>query len=246
MILMTMQNKTIHFLLLVIFLCLTGCSIKRDAAPSEIPPQTIRVGLPTTLSYLIKPFSACAELDPTYDIVLLEKNSTDWMQEPVDLVFTIRDALPVITNTYLINEVQVVIIASQDFPLQELSLEQLQMLYSAAPLDAQSIGMEAGDAITLWGFESGSNMASFFEDQYQFKPELPGQAYLAADPQSMIEQIAQAKLAIGYTLSPAITDQIKVLSVTGAAESKPIPVIASYLLQPTIAQESLIRCLQNP
>lgn len=236
-----MPHKKILLALTLFLLLSTGCTAQPVSDISSAPQQVIRVGLPPVLSYLVQPLSTCADDSPVYDIVLLEKNSPDWVQEPIDMVFTLGQALPNVTNTYLIDNASIQIIASPDFSLDTLTMQQLQQLYAA---DGQPEDLPG--SFTLWGFENNSEMAGLFRQQYQFKPDLPGQAYLAATPQLMTESIARGQMAVGYTLSGAVTQDVKLIKVTDAPSADPVPVIASVILQPSPAQEDLLRCLQSP
>jgi hypothetical protein len=89
-------------------------------------------------------------------------------------------------------------------------------------------------------------MADLFTTQFLFSPQLPDDAHLAVSPQSMLESISQSADAIGYTLSPVVTDQVNLLTITDEIQSPSIPVIASFKLPPSPVQEMLLRCLQTP
>jgi hypothetical protein len=238
-----------NFRVFLFILLLTSLSACDGAVTPEAPlnsPQVIKIGLPPTLAYLKDQLSTCANADPTYDILLLEKNSSDWMREPVDMMLTLQDAVPGSTNTFLIQEIEVVLIAGKSFPLKGLTIEQLKSIYNADSSDTQQTGLPAGFLPVIWGFEPHSDMADLFTDQFLFSPQLPDDAHLAVSPQSMLESIAQSTEAIGYTLSPLVTNQVKLLPITDKTEPPSIPVIASFKLPPSPVQETLLRCLQNP
>lgn len=238
-----------NFCVFLLFLLLTSLSACEGSPTREAPlnsPQVIKIGLPPTLAYLKDQLSSCATTDPSYDILLLETNSSDWMREPVDLMFTLGEAVPGSNNTFLIQEIEVVLIAGLSFPLNELTMEQLKSIYNADSSDTQQAGLPDRFLPDLWGFEPHSDLADLFADQFQFSPQLPDDAHLAVSPQSMLESIALSADAFGYTLSPVVTDQVTLLTISDKTESPTIPVIASFKLPPSPVQETLLRCLQTP
>ncbi len=239
------HNISFFLLLLLLASLLSACEGSATPAVPLNPPQVIKIGLPPTLAYLKDQLSSCATVDPAYDILLLEKNSSDWIREPVEMMLTLQEAVPESTNTFLLQEIGVVIISSNDFPQKELTIDQLKNIYNADSSDDPQVGLPGEFVPVIWGFESHSDMADLFRDQYEFTPQLPDDGQLAVSPQSILESIAQAQNAIGYTLSPVLTDQVTLLTIPDKIDSLPIPVIASFKLPPSPVQEALLRCLQT-
>jgi hypothetical protein len=230
---------------LITLLFLAACTGRPLPVPQSESPQVVKIGLPPTLAHLKAQIATCANSDLAYDILLLEKNSQDWIREPVDLIITFQDAVPGSTYTYLIGQTEISIIAGSEFPLKSLSNDQLRILFNADTTDDQQAGLPAGFKPVIWGFEQHSDMSELFAAQYLFTPYLPDDAYLAVSPQSMVENIAQSNQSIGYTLSSAVTDEVYRISISDVPEASIIPIIASFKLPPSPMQESLIRCLQN-
>jgi hypothetical protein len=241
-----MPYKRYFAFLFILIWGLTSCRGTESVETTVNPPQTIRFGLPPSLAYLREPIAACANANPSFDVLLLEKNSLDWIKEPVDLVFTLQKALPNTTYTYLIDEIDIVIIASLDFPLDKLQQAQLEQIFNPLTLDPPKIGLPDTYTPTIWGFEEGSDLADLFETRYHFSAQLPVEAYLAVGPQSMLEKVSQSDHAVGYTLSSVVNSKVKILPIVDAAAAEPIAVIASFKLPPSDAQQALIRCLQTP
>ncbi|MBI9048212.1 MAG: hypothetical protein JEZ00_02235 [Anaerolineaceae bacterium] len=240
-----MLHKRIILFLFIMIFSFSACSPDIAENTTSTPPQIIKIGLSPTLAYLKDPIAVCANQDADYDILLLEKNSLDWIQESVDLIFTVQFAVPNVENTYLVDELEIKIIASQDISLNGLQIHELQEIFNTEMVNPQAIGIPDSDTpLTIWGFENGSDMAGLFKTQYGFVPQLPVDAYLAVSPQSVIEQINDTQHSVGYTLSSVINDQVKVLPVAIEQAAPPIPVIASFMLPPSGTQQALIRCLQ--
>jgi hypothetical protein len=241
-----MLPRKLFFIPLFIVLIISACSPNQVESPSSQAPQIIKVGLPPTLAYLKESIAACAAQDETFDVLLLEKDSYDWIREPVDVVFTAEHAVNNIANTYLIDQINISIIASQDFPVESLDLTQLQAIFNAEMVSPQTLGINEESSLTIWGFNTGSDIPTWFEKQYGFTPHLPEEAYLAVSPQSVVEKISDQPYSIGYTLSPTITDQVKIIDINMNHTPESIPVIASFRLDLSPAQQELIRCLQSP
>ena len=240
-----MWHKRKVFYSLILFFMMSACQpAQTETLPVEAP-QIIKIGIQPTIGYLKEPIAACADQDASYDVLLLEKNSYDWTQEPVDIVFTSQYAVDGLTNTFLVDEVDISIIVSTDFPTYQLNTSHLQAIFNTEPVSPTQIGLAENDTITIYGFESGSDMAAMFEYQYGFQPQLPVDAFLAVSPQSVVEKIANGTTAIGYTLSPTVTDQVKILNIAIDNETSPIPIIASFKTELIVPQEALISCLQT-
>jgi hypothetical protein len=237
-------KKTLFYFLILILL-LSACQSEQPAPLSTEAQQIISIGLQPTLAYLKEPMSVCADQDPTYDILLLEKNSYDWANEPVDVVITSQHALESSTNTFLIDEVEIAIIASPNFPFSQLTLEQLQAIYNTEMVTPPQIGLAEDAAITIYGFETNSDMATLFENQFGFSPQLPVDAFLATGTVTVVDKVASDSLSVGYTLSPAVSDQVKQIQISNSSDATRVPVVASFFSTPSLSQESLIRCLQN-
>lgn len=239
-----MRVKKDYIFVFTIILWLNACS-PQAADPANRPaPATIRVGLSPILSYLKTPLASCADQDPAYEVLLLEKNSQNWIREPVDLILTLQQPVPNTTYTYQIDEVRVAIIASRDFPLDELQRDQLEAIYHQEAPQPELLGLPQDAPLSVWGFEKNSQMSQLFLEQNRIPATLPDQGYLAASPITMVEDIGAAQLAVGYTLSAAVTDQVKPLQISGLPQTDPFAVIVSAKLAPSPQQEALIRCLQ--
>jgi hypothetical protein len=242
---MLLKRKLLPFLF-ILPLFFSGCQSVQVKPDQSEPPQIIKIGLPPTLGYLIEPMAMCADQNSSYDVLLLEKNSYDWINEPVDVIFTTQNAVDTMENTFLVDEISIVIIASMDFPTTHLSTNQLQAIFNTELVTPEQIGLSEQSPITIYGFESGADMAALFEHQYGFPPLLPVDAFLAAAPQLIVENIAEHPLSIGYTLSPTVNDQVKILSIDTDTEGTSIPVIASFQSNLSEPQQDFIRCLQAP
>ena len=240
-----MWAKNSVFYSLILIILLSACQAAHiETIPAEAP-QIIKVGLQPSLDYLKEPISVCANQNPAYDVLLLEKNSYNWQEEPVDIIFTSQQAVDGLQNTYLIDDIDVVIIVNPDFPTILLNMNQLQAVFNSEMISPSQIGLSENTELTIYGFELSSDISAMFAYQYGFSPELPVDAFLAASPLSVVEKIANGSISIGYTLSPTVTDQVKVLNVSLDYESTPIPVIASLKSSLSPVQESFISCLQT-
>ena len=240
---MWLKRKPLFSLFILLFLC-SACQPTQVEPALSNTPQIIKIGLPPTLEYLKEPIAMCANQDTTYDVLLLEKNSYDWMKEPVDVIFTLQNAIDGADNTYFIDKIDIVIIVSPDMPSLLLNTNQLQAIFNTEMVSPAQIGFAEDNLITIYGFDTSSDMAALFEDQYGFSPQLPVDAFLAASPQLVVDKIANGSTSIGYTLSTVVTNQVKVPTISTDKEADPIPVIASFKSTLSDPQESLIRCLR--
>ena len=230
---------------MILILLISACQPAQiETIPVEMP-DIIKIGLQPTLAYLKEPISTCANQDSTYDVLLLEKNSYDWIEEPVDAIFTSQHAVEGGDSTYLIDEFNIAIIANPDFPLSHLEANQLQTIFNTEMFSPAQLGLAEDSSITIYGFYTNADIAAMFEYQFGFSPQLPVDAYLAASPQSIVEIIASNSMSIGYTLSPVVDDKVKILNYAGENKTSSIPVIASIKTAPTASQTALISCLQS-
>jgi hypothetical protein len=235
--------------LLLLLLLLQACAPLLTAAPPPTP-QTLIIARPLALESWDNKIDNCATKFPQLAVFIIE----DTNPSPItpDITLKLGNLNQSTDNTYLIGNEDLVLAANTAFPVEELSLNQIQDLISTPSTNPPSQDSVIASA-QFWTYPAGDVARAAFEQAVLPAGSSPTQAYIAPDPSAMLEALAKNPSALGYlpasVLLQAEPDQknlIKVLNLNKTlADSLRQPVVATFPATPNQVQTAYAQCLSG-
>ena len=145
------------------------------------------------------------------------------------------------------------VMVNQANPLETLSAEQLRALWSGRLPTWQALG-GGTEAVEVWTYAEGTALGERFEQAVMAGELTSSTAWLAPDPQAVLEAVAAEPGAIGYLPAAwlegadnALAEAVRVIQVTTELdEAFRMPVLALTEADPQGALRSLLVCFQRP
>lgn len=232
----------------------TGCSTPLTALPPPTP-QVLLIDLSSALAGWQPKIYACAQDFPQLAVFAVESVTTGGSTIKLQLGAPDNTAEPdeTVENSYVIAQEEVILIASPDFPLNEISISQLQGIFTGQLTTSQSLVPEAEpDLIQPWTYPTTDETRRTFEGAV-FSGEVPPiQALIAPDPASMLKTIVTTSRSIGYLPGSALSlanaeqsGQFKILPLADESAAFRQPVIAQLSVKPDDLLNAYLQCLED-
>lgn len=222
---------------------LTGCQPGLTVQP--IPsPQPIVVQVSPALVILQPLMKECAVSQGSTGLVLIETPAQAFDLESADI--GLRWSLSADAGTYAaqIGIDELVVIVSFKNPLSEISLMDLQAIYTGRRTAWP--GPTAEGEIQPWVYPAGDDAQEVFN---AIIPQKDTQAtrfvYTAPNPQTMLDAVAANPNAVGFVPRRWLNEKVKEIRVSGvSAESMRAPILALSQSEPTGLTRDWLLCLQ--
>jgi len=133
-------------------------------------------------------------------------------------------------------------------PLDQLSLEQLQAIFTGQIKSWQQAGGSAGDIqeIHAWAYPAGSDLQQVFEGSMGGQALPDGQTYIAPDPPALLESVAQDPAAVGFVPRRWLDKRVKALNIQDLDASRMAqPILALSAAEPLGSSANWLVCLQE-
>lgn len=127
----------------------------------------------------------------------------------------------------------IALIAHRDTGVEDLSLEQLRLIYQGRITTWDAVGAAPGD-IVVFSREGGSGTRTEFERMVMGYRLTTANARVASSSQEMIERIASVPGSIGYVSLGYINDQVTVLQIEGVRPDVSSVMRNTYALRSTV------------
>lgn len=225
-------------LLVIGLLLAAGC----QAAPAATPrPAVVVLSIqytPVVRSLLPRLHDCAGELKGA-GVVVEERLSSRLDLTQTDLVLRFGESLEASLTPSLLGLQDVVMIASLDANINEISLLQLQSLYQKE----RPAGAGELQALT---YPAGDDLRAVFDQVLMQGKVVSGSLPVAADSAAMLELVAKSPQAVGFILKGDLTESVKRVAIIPAeAEIKNQPVLALSRGEPQGALHELVVCLQK-
>ena len=226
---------------------LTACkpAVNLTASPT---PQILQVDYTPALRPFTTQLNQCAASQP--DLGLADREvpakTLDLSQSDMGLQWGEISAHSGFTVE--IGQETLIIITNPENPLRELSLSDLQSLYSGNIQNWNTLEPDQGfdEAVQIWLTPLGADDRQVFNNLMSADKTLSPQAYLAPDPQAMLEAVATNRGAIGYLPSQWHQDSVQKIQLNDAPLSiLEQPILASTSIEPTGKVRIFLQCLQK-
>jgi hypothetical protein len=229
----------------VVLLCLITCSCQPGITPSLVPtPQVIELQTTSSLRHLQPWFKTCIEAQGGSALVMQElpAPALDTTGNGLALRWG-SDSAPA-AYAAVIGYDDLVMIVHPANPLNKLDLAALQAMYSGTR--KQWSETSAGDAVKPWSYPAGEDIQSIFYSVL-LKGTQPARstAFIAPDPQAMLEAVSTDPGAIGFIPRRWLSSQVKEISIDGIDRSSlRQPILALTQSEPEGQKKQWLLCLQ--
>lgn len=218
--------------LLLTIVLLTSCKQSSPLTRNINRPETVLIRISNSLIHIQDAIEACRPEFPELNIITSIDPNTPF---DIHLRHGTGDHL---VSAYFLAEDELVFIQSATNPADEISFSQISGLYTG-PKD-----LPAG--MTVWTYPEGDDLREVFNQIVLNKLPIRGEARLAPDPLSMVDQIASETHAVGYLPRSALQDGVQVISYPDSlAQVNSLPVIAVVAANASPGSAKLITCLQS-
>ena len=140
---------------------------------------------------------------------------------------------------------QIAIIVNPDNPVKSLNTEELGAIFSGKAASWSEFGGKDLE-IQVWAAPSGNEIRKQVDAVVLPKETLSTKAFLAADSQAMITNVADNPGAIGYVPGAWLTDSVRSLELSDSISmALRQPVLALLPKEPSGPGRTFLSCLQN-
>lgn len=201
---------------------LVACSQTPTATPENKPLIITVFATASTQSWLTDTYT-CAE---SLHYILSSVN------DPAQAEISIRIGEPAQVNTpaFQIGQEDLLIVTHRESPLQNLTLEDAQKLFSNPE----------PEIIQVWAYGPGEDIEEVFAQEVMNGRTVTSLARLAASPQQMSDSINQDKNTVGF-----LPRHWKAGTVRDIFTLPKIPVLAIVKTEPQGAIKDILACLQK-
>ncbi|MCC7117326.1 MAG: hypothetical protein IT310_02280 [Anaerolineales bacterium] len=150
--------------------------------------------------------------------------------EAPQIYLRLGEPTPLTSPAYQVGEEEVLVVANQQTPLQSLSLEETQNLFTG------------WDSATpqVWVYASDADVQTWFDQAVMKARSVSAVARIAADPQAMTDALQSDPNSIGILPQRWLTSSLRKLYSAGKA-----PVLALTTAETSDAALDLIACLSK-
>jgi phosphate transport system substrate-binding protein len=247
-----MHTRTSRILFLYA-LVLAACGTPPSAYPLPTP-QGIFVTYPPELRPYADALASCAQQYPDISIYLEETVEELLPNQQTDVFLALGGTPAALSDWYatLLSDDTLVVTVNQQNPLRSLSREELRAIWSGNVSDWQALGGQEND-IQVWAYPTRNTLRKYFDEAVMAGEMTSSSAWLAPDPQAVLEAVAAEPRAIGYlpaswlgTPSQELIASIKSLTLDRETEeSLSQPVIALTETEPQAGLHTLLLCFLN-
>lgn len=225
-------------------LLITSCGPGLTPAPLSTP-RVLAVQVTPSLQPLADRFQACALRLANTGLVVLETTAPSLDLNRAPLALRWGGSPPGQEYAAVLGQEDLVIVANPHNPVQNLSLDNLQSIYSGR-LTAWTGFTQAGP-VQPWAYPAGDDIQQIFQqavlrgDPFSYRA-----ASTAPDPKAMREAVSDSPSAIGFLPRRWLDSTVKALSIDGldpADMRHPILVLSKS--EPKDPEKAWLICLQE-
>jgi hypothetical protein len=232
------------------YLVFLACLVIAACSPSQIAtippsPQPVKIAFSPSFEFIENAVHACANHLPELAIIVdkIPASSTNvnnydltiwWGGKPVDAPFA-----------YPLAQDDLVIILNQENPNRDLSTDELRVLYSGKVQNWDEISTYQA-AVSVWIYPERNELRGILEENLMSDIRFTSLAYLAPDPQAMLEAVARDPGAVGFVPRSWLNQDVKITQIDQELHDALVqPVLALSSLEPQGGPLVLLDCLQN-
>jgi DNA-binding transcriptional LysR family regulator len=228
---------------------LAACQTPTPAPVSAEYPEAVVVQHTPALRIAVPVLQACAAEAPDLALFLEEVPRT-----AIDLTSEVEGLtrLGLVLGepaegefAVALGEAQIVLIVHPSNPVQNLSADELQNLFSGVVQNWSQIG-GLDQAVIPWVLTPADESRQLFDKTILGELNLASQARLAADPIWMLAEVSADPGAIGYLPAAWLDDTVRPVDLQAAlGDELRLPLMALAVTRPQGQALNLMICLQN-
>jgi hypothetical protein len=235
------------FLLVLIF---SACTPLIRAGPPPTP-QVLILARPLALNGWDARIHTCAKSFPQLAIFIVDDSYAESSSNP-GITLYLGNPTKTPNYTYLIDQEDILIVANKAFPLDELSLPQLQALMSGA-FSSSSPQFSTNPVVQFWTYPYDDQARIAFDQAILTSGSGHINAQIAPDPSTLLAALVDNPAAFGYLpssaflqASPDQKNKVKLVNIDEKlAASLRQPVLAIFTSSPDQLENAILQCLQG-
>ncbi len=205
-------------------------------------PVVINIGMTPALAQYEDAVRACA-VDVEVLVDVLPWGRLEAATEDISIVYG-AEGKELTEVVYQIGESELVFIVNPDLPIETITAEQLTAIFNGEMVDWVEYAITSSymGKIQRWGYMEDTEIMQAVLAMLALQN--PSSQWLVAPtPADIVDRVAQDQNAIGVVPLFAVTDEVRVLQITGL-DSPSIPILAIWNDEPSETEENWLLCVQ--
>jgi DNA-binding transcriptional LysR family regulator len=235
-----MLNKWIPILLLGL---LAACQPKLPESPLP-PPDIWKVKISNSLSWLEPAINTCTLAQPGKGAIIIIEGE-DLI---ADIILQWNTEIPAGGSIAEIGWDELSIVVHPDNPLQTLSIEELQSIFSGKIRSWEEVNQprQVSGEIEAWVNPPEDEITKGFIDIFSFQPSRNPQNHVAPSASTLRQAISSNPLAIGYLPAHWLDNSVRSIPVQGIpSENLRRPILGLFPQEPMGPTRIWLTCLQD-
>lgn len=247
-----MNRITLVLLSLLLIGGLVACGVETPVPVETLPPEVLALQVTPAVAHWLPHVAACAGGIPDFGMVTQVLPRAELSLEESDLILRMGERLDADPFVGIVGVEEIVIVAGEDVPVSDLSLESLQAIYAGRITrwgDIPDAGDEATgvlQAIIPLSYPDGHEIETLFRRAYLDDEPITEDAQAFLTIEFLENLMENYPYALAYLLASEVPEEMRILPVTGESI---IPneqfVLAITPSEPDGKLKQLLLCLQN-
>ena len=232
------------FFVLLACLAIAACSSPLTAT---IPPspQPVKIAFSPSLEIIEDALHICANNHPEIALFVEKKPASSMNSDVYDLILRWGEKPAEISFAYPLAQDELVIILNQANSNSNLTTNELRALFTGKVLNWDEISTYQ-PAVSPWIYPEGNELRGFVQEKILGELRFTSLAYLAPNPQAMLEAVARDPGAIGFLPRSWLNQEVNLTQIDqGLQKAMNKPVLALANIKPQGGALILLDCLQN-
>jgi hypothetical protein len=246
-----MKTKRNFWMGLILIILLMGCSSSSSDGQDASGMTVINVQTTPALAHWLPAVADCANAIQNLGVYaeILPRNELDPNQ--VDLTLRLGEKLEADPYVSVMGNERLVVVAGADVPVDSLSLENLQAIYSGKwdnwsflP-EAADLSIDDNSPLVTLSYPNNNELEQFFNQIYLSNKSIASNPLRYSTIDRLTTTLEQYPSAIGYALSSQVPSGIKPLEVSDMEADPMLFVLAVTPIEPAGGLRQLLLCLQD-
>jgi len=227
----------------ILILSVIGLSACQPTLVPQSEPSLVifHISITPTLNTLRPLMKTCIDKQPNVSLVISETQTPQGNQNSLAIQWGAHGLASGFAAS--VGEEELVFIVHPQNPLNNLSLADLQTIYTG--MRQEWPGSSPAGEIQAWAYPANTDIQQIFAELADDPPFPANVTYLAPDPQAMLEAVAASPPAVGFIPRRWLDDRVRVIQIDGLAESSVRqPILSISETEPEGPKKSWLLCLQ--
>jgi len=225
-------------LALVVLFFAYGVPEQRTVSPQV---EVYRVEIAPEVAYFEEEIKTCTSRFPEVTVFTDIKALPSIEASDFTVVLGEPATLPPFAAQLRVEEVSVIVHPNNG--IKQISIEDLRLLYTGSLENWDQLSEDEGH-ISVWTYPPESPASSYFEQAVLSGSPLTGYAYLAPNPEAMIEAVSEDPGSIGFLPASWMDEHIRKVDLEPESNLR-LPVLALAQEEPEGFLREIVACLQE-